>query len=66
MAIKKTPSFVGEASAVVAVLSFIYWATAQTPAWAGWVWSVFGAVFILDWMLGGIADDGICRRCFGK
>ena len=60
----KTPSYVGEAAAVIAVLSFIYWAAALTPAWLRWLWIPFGALFILDWMLGGVADDGICKRCF--
>ncbi|MBI2147897.1 hypothetical protein HYU19_05525 [Candidatus Woesearchaeota archaeon] len=58
------PSYVGESAAVIAVISFIYWAAAQTPAWAAWAWVVFGAVFIIDWMLGGIADSGICRKCW--
>lgn len=60
---RKIPSYIGEAAAVIAAIDFIYWASAKTPAWAAWVWVVFGAVFIVDWMLGGIADKGICRKC---
>lgn len=61
----KTPSWVGEASAVVAVIDFIYWASAKTPQWALWVWITFGVIFIIDWMMGGVADQGICKKCFG-
>ena len=57
----KTPSIVGESAALIAVLDFIYWASAKTPAWTAWVWAVFGAILIIDWMLGGIADRGICK-----
>ena len=60
----KRPSWVGEASAVVAVISFIYWAATNTPTWAIWIWILFGALFIIDWMMGGIRDKGICKKCF--
>lgn len=61
----KTPSYVGEASAVLAVLNFIYWAAANTSQWALILWILFGTLFIIDWMLGGIADSGLCKKCFG-
>ena len=60
-----TPSVVGEASAIVAGLHFIGWAAKIAPAWTAWIWIVFGGIFIVDWMLGGIADKGICKKCFG-
>ncbi len=59
----KTPSIIGEAAAVIAVLDFIYWAATKTPEWLIYVWIFFGALFILDWMLGGITDTGICKKC---
>lgn len=62
----KLPSYIGEAAGVIAVLDFIYWVTIHTPEWTKYIWIVFGFVFIIDWMLGGIADDGICKRCFKK
>lgn len=60
----KTPSYVGEAAAVLGVLSFIYWAAANTPQWALILWVSLGALFIIDWMLGGVADIGLCKKCF--
>lgn len=60
----KLPSYIGEASAVIAVINFIYWAADHTPQWAMVIWIFFGAVFIIDWMQGGIADKGICKKCF--
>ena len=60
----KTPSYLGEAAAVIAVLDFIYWISQRTPEWTLYIWIGFGLLFILDWMLGGIADEGICKRCF--
>jgi len=62
---KKLPSFIGEAAAVIAIIDFIYWASVRTPAWTMYFWVVFGVLFILDWMLGGIADSGICKKCWG-
>ena len=62
----RTPSYVGEAAAVVAVIGFLYWALADAPRWVRWLSVAFVIVFIIDWMLGGIADKGICRECFGK
>ncbi len=59
----KTPSWVGETSAVVAVISFVYWAAANTPKWTIWIWILFGIIFIIDWMMGGVADKGICKKC---
>ena len=59
------PSYVGEASAVVAVLNFIVWAASHTPRILLWLWLLFALVFLVDWMLGGIADRGICQRCVG-
>jgi len=61
----ETPSYVGEASAVIAVIDFIYWITTKTPEWTLYVWIIFGIIFIIDWMFGGIADTGICKKCFG-
>lgn len=52
---------VGEAAAFIAAIDFIYWASAKTPAWTGWIWAAFGVILILDWMLGGITDKGICK-----
>jgi len=60
----KTPSIFGEAAAVIAVLDFILWASYKTPSWLLYIWIAFGVVFVLDWMLGGIADKGICKDCF--
>jgi len=60
------PSYVGEAAAVVAVLHFVYWAALQGPKWTMWVWMIFAVIFMIDWMWGGIVDQGICRNCFGK
>ena len=57
----KTPSVIGETAAVIAVLDFIYWAATQTPGWVSWLWAVFGAVFIIDWMRGGVTDVGIIK-----
>ena len=62
----KTPSYVGETAAVISVLDFIYWASTKTPSWTIYVWVLFGAVFIIDWMLGGIADKGIFKHYFPK
>ncbi len=62
----KTPSYVGETAAVIAVIDFIYWAAASTPSWAVWIWVVFGAIFIIDWMLGGVADKGIFKSYMKK
>ena len=61
---KKKPSYIGEVAAVIAVLNFIQWAVSQTPSWTHWLWILFGFIFILDWMLGGVADKGICKNCF--
>jgi hypothetical protein len=61
----KTPSAVGEVSAVIAVLNFIYWASMNTPTWTLYLWISFGVLFVVDWMLGGIADVGICKKCWG-
>ena len=61
----KTPSYVGEAAAIIAVIDFIYWAAGNTPKWTLYIWIVFGFIFIIDWMLGGVADKGICKKCFG-
>ncbi|MBC8500133.1 MAG: hypothetical protein ISS25_01040 [Nanoarchaeota archaeon] len=60
----KKPSYIGEAAAVIAVVDFIYWASTKTPKWTLYIWITFGVVFVLDWMLGGIADKGICKDCF--
>ena len=60
------PSYVGESAAVIAVLDFIYWASLKTPSWTLYVWILFAALFITDWMLGGIADKGLCRKCFSS
>ncbi|PIN77445.1 hypothetical protein COV16_06780 [Candidatus Woesearchaeota archaeon CG10_big_fil_rev_8_21_14_0_10_34_8] len=60
----KKPSWVGEASAVIAVLNFIYWAAAKTPSWFLYIWIGFGVFFVVDWMLGGVADKGICKKCW--
>jgi len=57
----KIPSAVGEAAAVIAVIDFIYWAAANTPRWALWIWIIFGVIFILDWMFGGVSDKGIFK-----
>lgn len=62
----KTPSYVGEAAAVIAVIDFIYWAAARTPSWTIWIWVVFGVIFIIDWMLGGVADKGIFKSYLKK
>jgi hypothetical protein len=61
----KTPSMVGEAAAVIAVLDFIYWVAVRTPDWTLYLWVAFAVIFIIDWMLGGIADKGICKKCWG-
>lgn len=61
----KTPSYVGETAAIIAVIDFIYWASSNTPKWTLYVWIVFGIIFIIDWMFGGVADKGICKKCFG-
>lgn len=61
-----TPSYVGGASAVIAVIDFIYWAAAKTPSWLVWIWIVFGAIFIIDWMTGGVADKGIFKSYLKK
>jgi hypothetical protein len=61
----KTPSLIGEAAAVVAVIDFIYWAAVRTPSWLLYLWIAFGVLFIIDWMFGGIADVGICKKCWG-
>ncbi len=58
------PSAIGEAAAVIAVLDFIYWTAVRTPDWLVYIWIFFGVLFILDWMLGGIADTGICKKCW--
>tara|TARA_Y100000310_G_scaffold295145_1_gene326210 strand:+ start:2240 stop:2428 length:189 start_codon:yes stop_codon:yes gene_type:complete len=58
------PSFLGETAAVIAVLDFIYWASGYSPDWMIWIWIVFGVVFIADWMLGGVSDKGIYKKCF--
>ncbi len=65
-ALFRTPSYVGEAAAVAAVIGFFYWALADAPRWARWLSVAFVIIFILDWMFGGIADKGICKNCFGK
>lgn len=57
----KTPSIVGESAALIAVIDFMYWASTRTPGWASWLWVVFGAILIVDWMLGGITDKGVCK-----
>lgn len=59
----KTPSYLGEAAAIIAVLSFYRWAAELRPEIA-WVWMLFGILFLADWMLGGIADEGLCKSCF--
>ena len=55
----KKPSLIGEASAVVAAINFIYWAAANTSAWALGLWILFGMLLIIDWMKGGIIDKSI-------
>ena len=55
----RRPKIVGEASALLAAIGFIYWAAANTPAWALGVWIVFGVILIIDWMKGGILDKSI-------
>ncbi len=60
----KKPSYLGEAAAVIAVINFIYWASAKTPRFILWIWIIFGIIFIIDWMLGGVSDKGICKKCF--
>ncbi|MBU1270086.1 MAG: hypothetical protein KKF95_05095 [Nanoarchaeota archaeon] len=52
----KTTSIVGETAAVIAVINFITWAASITPSWTLWIWIIFGIIFIIDWMLGGVAD----------
>ncbi|MBU1854120.1 MAG: hypothetical protein KKF89_00215 [Nanoarchaeota archaeon] len=58
------PSYIGEAAAVVAVLDFIIWIASSTPKYLLFIWVLFGLIFIIDYMLGGIADKGICKDCF--
>ena len=60
----KTPSYVGEASAVITVINFIYFAISKSPSYTRYLWIIFGFIFILDWMLDGVADKGICKKCF--
>jgi len=62
----KLPSYVGEASAVIAVLNFILWSYQILPEWTKWLLVPFALLFIIDWMLGGIADNGICKKCFSR
>jgi len=60
----KKPSYVGEAAVVIVVIDFIYWAVGNSPSWVLPIGIIFGALFIIDWMMGGIADKGICKNCF--
>lgn len=61
----KLPSYIGESAAVIAGINFIYWAASNTPKWVLYIWIIFGVIFLIDWMFGGIADQGICKKCFG-
>ncbi|MBU0665979.1 MAG: hypothetical protein ABIC91_08315 [Nanoarchaeota archaeon] len=62
----KNPSIIGESAAVIAVLDFIYWLSANTPKWSLIIWISFAILFLIDWMLGGVADKGICTGMFKK
>lgn len=64
--IHRAPSYVGESVAVLAVLNFAMWAMGVLPDWTKILIIPFIFVFVLDWMLGGIADKGICKSCFLK
>ena len=60
----KTPSIVGETSAIITVITFLMWTGDRLPKYLLFIPIVFGLIFILDWMLGGIADKGLCKKCF--
>jgi len=60
----ETPSYVGETVAVVTVINFAMWAAGLFPDWTKFLIIPFVFLFLLDWMLGGIADKGICKACF--
>ncbi|MBS3124939.1 hypothetical protein J4211_01645 [Candidatus Woesearchaeota archaeon] len=59
----ETPSYVGETVAVITVVNFAMWAVGLFPNWTKFLIIPFVFVFLLDWMLGGIADTGICKTC---
>ncbi len=60
----KKPSFVGESAAVIAVLNYIFWSIKILPEWSKWFLIPFGFLFVIDWMMDGVSDKGICKRCF--
>ena len=59
----RTPSYVGETAAIIAVLNFIMWGAGILPNWTRWLLVPFGVLVVIDWMLGGIADQGFCKKC---
>ena len=64
--IHRSPSYVGESVVVLAFLNFAMWAVGVLPDWTKILIIPFIFVFVLDWMLGGIADNGLCKSCFFK
>ena len=64
--VHRTPSYVGETMAVMSVLQFAMWATGALPDWFKYFIIPFVFLFLFDWMLGGIADKGLCKTCVAK
>jgi hypothetical protein len=55
------PSIIGESSVIIAVLSFIIYVVEKLPNYIIFIPILFGFIFIIDYMNGGLIDKGIFR-----
>jgi hypothetical protein len=60
---KYKPSVVGEAAVVVAVIDLVLYVIKQSPSLL-YISLIFVLIFLIDYMLGGITDKGLCKDCF--
>ena len=60
---KYKPSVVWEAAVVVAVIDLVLYVIKQSPSLL-YISLIFVLIFLIDYMLGGITDKGLCKDCF--
>ena len=59
----KTPSYIGESSAIIAVIYFLLESFNYLPNHLILIPIITGIISIINWMNDGIADKGICKDC---
>lgn len=60
----KKPSYISEASAIVMVSYLLFESLNYLPDHLILIPVITGIFFIIDWMMYGVVDKGICKDCF--